>query len=324
MDDDPYKTAYRLLMEGIRAPRDNTTFHGVLQSTPQEIASGEGRYRMSDIQLHATNRVLDIFSHGMGALLALDMGLDKTLVVRCHTAPQEERRSACSLHRLEARIIRPDQAAPMHRHTGGKDTHASYPSVLFTIGKRRLAHRCNRSLRTSFYHGREGLPLPYTDDIEHYRHTVQWELVDLEEGHKVANADTSTTIAIKCLNSVLHRSHRGTWRDSFKKVFVRRTKSKLLGGADRLSDDLNAILACSLRAFTIRIRKDATFNGHAVCNYPLGTRQLITYDPPKNERQEQEDVREYWDASMADIRVKRIKVHGSVLINGLQHTYLVD
>lgn len=76
-----YHRAFALFRKGVCAPKDDKLYRGAIQYTPKRIKDGEGHYDLTDIQLHSVSRILRIFQEGNGAILALDIGLGKTLVV---------------------------------------------------------------------------------------------------------------------------------------------------------------------------------------------------------------------------------------------------
>jgi SNF2 family DNA or RNA helicase len=67
---------YRLLRAGATAPRDDQSYLGLITRTPPGVA-----LKLFDYQLHALNRILEIFGLDLGALVAYDMGLGKTLII---------------------------------------------------------------------------------------------------------------------------------------------------------------------------------------------------------------------------------------------------
>jgi hypothetical protein len=62
-----------------------------------------------------------------------------------------------------------------------------------------------------------------------------------------------------------------------------------------MNDRLNAILAISRKAFTIRLRKEDTFNGQPVVDFPLGIHIQKVYTLSKNEMSTQLPVMTQWD-----------------------------
>lgn len=79
-------------------------------------------------------------------------------------------------------------------------------------------------------------------------------------------------------------------------MFIRPRQVGIVSGAPVLNRHLNAILATSLRAVTIRILRDGTFDGAPVTNFPLGHVHLIRHGLSPKEREPQELVRDQWDA----------------------------
>jgi hypothetical protein len=73
---DLHQQGYRLLRAGVAAPDDTKSYQGLFPSTPEGVV-----LQLFDHQLHALNRILQIFLQNLGALLAYDMGLGKTLIV---------------------------------------------------------------------------------------------------------------------------------------------------------------------------------------------------------------------------------------------------
>jgi SNF2 family DNA or RNA helicase len=81
-DDSFYDSVYRLVRQGREAPSDRQSFDGLITETPRELTQAKSLIIMRAIQIHAVSKVLMILKqHGTGALLALDMGLGKTLII---------------------------------------------------------------------------------------------------------------------------------------------------------------------------------------------------------------------------------------------------
>jgi hypothetical protein len=68
-----------------------------------------------------------------------------------------------------------------------------------------------------------------------------------------------------------------------------------IAGSSVLNQTLNAILALSVRAFTVRIRKENRFNGHPVANYPAGNEEYICHTLTREEQAPQDLVKVLWD-----------------------------
>jgi SNF2 family DNA or RNA helicase len=87
-----YDLAYKLMQHGAEAPWDDHSFKGEVQEIPTRISGAKDGLHLSDTQLHTLNRLLYILKElELGALLALDMGLGKTLIVIGNVFPERLR-----------------------------------------------------------------------------------------------------------------------------------------------------------------------------------------------------------------------------------------
>jgi SNF2 family DNA or RNA helicase len=75
----------------------------------------------------------------------------------------------------------------------------------------------------------------------------------------------------------------------------KRSIDSIVGGAHRLNDILNSILAVTQKAFTIRLRKEDRFNDKPVVTFPLGLQIKKTYPLSPDESRTQMPVITQWD-----------------------------
>jgi SNF2 family DNA or RNA helicase len=75
----------------------------------------------------------------------------------------------------------------------------------------------------------------------------------------------------------------------------KRSIDSIVGGAHRLNDVLNSILVVTQKAFTIRLRKEDSFNDKPVVTFPLGLQIKKTYQLSPDEARTQMSVITQWD-----------------------------
>jgi SNF2 family DNA or RNA helicase len=129
-----HQQGYRLLRTGIAAPDDTKSFQGTFATSPAGV-----NLKLFDYQLHALNRILQMFRRNLGALLAYDMGLGKTLIVIGEKAKKNNIGSRAKTFSLALLVVFRDHPAAIYDQFEAEAQHHKPPHSPDRFSKDRLS-----------------------------------------------------------------------------------------------------------------------------------------------------------------------------------------
>ncbi|KAF7679456.1 hypothetical protein GT037_003204 [Alternaria burnsii] len=286
------------------------------------------------IHTYATLRK-DYEDNGKGMILGLEMGTGKTIITLAFLFSIQQKPGTPHLVVVPASLLEmwvkeiEDRLGPVPKYCvyqedkkrGRTATYTpnqlvQYDIVLVTYEKLQLDAKAYRETRDEFV-ARHGSTTYWNDPIRcnSTLSVVKWHVIVLEEGHRIVNGESKTTAAACGLRGQYRLALTGTpfqneysdfqslyrflqippWDkvSNFNRFFLFTNKSTT--AAQTLPGHVNAILALSIKAHTIRLKTTDEFDGKLIADFKEAIAITVNHTLKFGEASNQQTTRTIWD-----------------------------